>query len=839
MKQPKPQFEQHQWPVGGGEMGTLFREMDWSQTPLGPIERWPQSLKTAVDIALAHRFPAAIAVGHGAVALYNDAYARMIGSRHPGALGHSVLDVFTEVRHLFEPILGRVWCGETVVQERQLYPFIRNGALEDAWFTITYAPLRNESGAIIAVFSVMIEVTAQVLAERRRVASEARQTFLLHLTDHLRSLSDPTAIMAAAAKLLGRHFGVAVVQYLVVGADGDTYTVAAQYSDGRLPHVPAQRGRISDHGSGWGPELRSGKEVFSDDHATRPADAEASRAFGVLSGSAVPLIRDGRLVAIFSTGHSEPRRWTDAEMTLQREVAERTWAAVERACAEAALRASEENYRALFETMDQGFCLIERIEASAGQPADFRYLTANPAFERHTGMHDVVGKTIRELVPGAEQSTMDLYDGVARTGQLLQFEAYVSALDLWMEAHVVPTHTPGQIAVLFTNVSDRKRAEEALRASEQNLHGVANIVPDLLWHSDPDGSTTWYNERWMEYTGQTFEQAIGWGWMAAIHPDDREASARRYREAVEHNIPLQQEQRIRRHDGMYRWFLVRAEPLRDEEGRIVRMYGAATDIHEQRAEREELEARVATATAQLRDLSRQLLTVQEEERRHLARELHDEIGQALTGLQLRLDAVSRAVGPRDVSPLADADALVRVLTAQVRTLSMSLRPAALDTLGLAPALLGLIEGYQKNTSVVVDLRHHGLDRRFSTAVEITAYRVVQEALTNVARHAHVAAVAVQALAEGGMLTVTIRDDGCGFDTNRTSLAGGLGGMRERVGLLGGTLVIESRPGAGTLVAAELPLEDEAAGEVATARHEAHPADEAGTSEPWKGAGAGP
>uniref|UniRef100_B8HM29 histidine kinase n=1 Tax=Cyanothece sp. (strain PCC 7425 / ATCC 29141) TaxID=395961 RepID=B8HM29_CYAP4 len=128
--------------------------------------------------------------------------------------------------------------------------------------------------------------------------------------------------------------------------------------------------------------------------------------------------------------------------------------------------------------------------------------------------------------------------------------------------------------------AERPKTEAALRESEARLQAVTNLVPDLLWDSEPDGSTNWYNQRWMEYTGQTFEQAIGWGWIEAIHPDDREASARRYREAVEQGVPLRQEHRIRRHDGVYRWFLVNAFPLRDESGKVIKMYGAATDIHE-------------------------------------------------------------------------------------------------------------------------------------------------------------------------------------------------------------------------------------------------------------------
>ncbi len=107
-------------------------------------------------------------------------------------------------------------------------------------------------------------------------------------------------------------------------------------------------------------------------------------------------------------------------------------------------------------------------------------------------------------------------------------------------------------------------------------------MPDLLWESDSDGSTNWYNNRWLEYTGQSFEEAIGWGWTHAIHPDDREVSAKDYAEAVEAGRPLRQEHRIRSHQGEYRWFVVNATPHIDDNGRVIRMYGAATDIHDRK-----------------------------------------------------------------------------------------------------------------------------------------------------------------------------------------------------------------------------------------------------------------
>ncbi|MDZ7955747.1 PAS domain S-box protein, partial [Nostoc sp. DedQUE09] len=135
---------------------------------------------------------------------------------------------------------------------------------------------------------------------------------------------------------------------------------------------------------------------------------------------------------------------------------------------------------------------------------------------------------------------------------------------------------------------EQRQGEAALRESEARMQSITNLVPDLLWDSEPNGFTNWYNQQWLEYTGQTFEQAIGWGWVDTIHPDDREGSAQRYREATEQGVRLRQEHRIRRYDGEYRWFVVNAFPLKDESGKVIKMYGAATDIHEARVAMEAL-----------------------------------------------------------------------------------------------------------------------------------------------------------------------------------------------------------------------------------------------------------
>jgi signal transduction histidine kinase len=210
----------------------------------------------------------------------------------------------------------------------------------------------------------------------------------------------------------------------------------------------------------------------------------------------------------------------------------------------------------------------------------------------------------------------------------------------------------------------------------------------------------------------------------------------------------------------------------------------------------------------LQTLSRRLLEVQEAERRHLARELHDEVGQTLTGLRLLLkpngDAAADAVNTR----FEQARDLVDELLERVRGLSFDLRPAALDQLGLLPALLALFERYTGQTGVLVDFKHQGVEGRFAPEVETTAYRIVQEALTNAARHAGVAGVTVRVWAAADLLSVQIEDRGRGFDPDVALAAprsGGLAGMQERVLLLDGHLTIESRPGGGTEITAELPL----------------------------------
>lgn len=212
---------------------------------------------------------------------------------------------------------------------------------------------------------------------------------------------------------------------------------------------------------------------------------------------------------------------------------------------------------------------------------------------------------------------------------------------------------------------------------------------------------------------------------------------------------------------------------------------------------------------ELEALSHRLVEAQESERRLVARELHDEVGQALTGVRIVLELAAQS--PDAAAYLAEAQAQVSELTRRVQTLSLSLRPAMLDDLGLLPALLWHFERYTAQTGVEVNFQHGQVNRRFNSEIETAGYRIVQEALTNVARHAGVKSAAVRLWADPARLMVEVADAGRGFSPDELAASArhstGLSSMRERAALLGGQCVIETGLGRGVRITAEIPLDE--------------------------------
>lgn len=353
------------------------------------------------------------------------------------------------------------------------------------------------------------------------------------------------------------------------------------------------------------------------------------------------------------------------------------------------------------------------------------------------------------------------------------------------------------------------RRTEALAASEAQFKAISNLVPDILWRTDAVGESEWRSEQWLRYTGD----GTMTGGMAFVHPDDRDDTQAWVRETVAGRQLAPHEYRLRRHDGAYRWFIARMSPLAGPGGEIQHWFGSATDIERHQLARHALEAQVDERTVALahanglqQELLHRLSRSQEDERRRIARELHDSLGQYLTALKLALSALAPLVSDPALRELvAHLDALTTEVDRELDDVIAALRPVVLDELGLAGALPVIVADWSRQSGIAAEalLLHLG-DERFDDESESTLYRVTQESLTNVLKHAHARNVSVTLTRRQDELHLTVEDDGVGFDVGRHGTGWGLRGMAERARGAGGLLQIESAPDNGTTVLVRLP-----------------------------------
>lgn len=367
---------------------------------------------------------------------------------------------------------------------------------------------------------------------------------------------------------------------------------------------------------------------------------------------------------------------------------------------------------------------------------------------------------------------------------------------------------------MHVNITARVLGEQALRQSEAEQRRLARqlLVAQAVgnvgsWQTDLSTMEVSWSEqthRIFETDPETFETTHA-SFLERVHPKDRDAVGRAFQDSLRDTGPFSVEHRVLLPDGRTKVVEERWQTFRDEHGQVTHAVGSCQDI----TERKQAETALGQAAARMEALSRQVLHAQEDERRRIARGLYDELGQALTALKINVQGAAQG-GDDSAARHRDGIAIIDQAIQQVRGMALDLRPSILDDLGLIAALRWYVGRHAQRTGVQGRVDADPDHIRAHPEIETVCFRIAQEALTNVARHARATQLSVERVQHPEGLLLVVRDNGIGFDPEsalRVAWRGnslGLVGMRERVELVGGRIAFVSQPNAGSEVHVELP-----------------------------------
>jgi len=488
---------------------------------------------------------------------------------------------------------------------------------------------------------------------------------------------------------------------------------------------------------------------------------------------------DGKILKWFGTG-------TDIEIIKQTE---------ER------IRNSERLYRSLFENMINGFTYCQMLYDEQNKPYDLIYLSVNKAFESLTGLKEAVGKKISEVIPGIQTTNpklIELYGRVANGGDPEQFEEYVESLKMWF---FVSVYCPkqGYFVAVFDVITERKKNEEEIVMLANSL----KIVNECVCITDMENKFIFVNQSFLKTYGYSEEELIGKHISIVRLPDKASASVEEILSATI-SVGWQGELLNKRKDGIIFPVYLSTTILNDKENKPYGLIGVATDITERKRSEEEIKE----AKKQLEELYKRLNDIREDERARISREIHDELGQSLTALKMDLNWTKDLIG-NNITVRGKINGMLDLVSStikKVQNISADLRPGILDDLGLNSAIEWYCEEFEKRYGIICHLELediHGINSK----IQLTLFRILQEGLTNVAKHANAKNIIVKLLLSVGKIYLKISDDGIGIGEEKIKSKNSLGfiGMRERLKEFNGTLEIISSENKGTCKVVCVPL----------------------------------
>jgi PAS domain S-box-containing protein len=544
-----------------GEAAALMRGLDWNESPLGPPQGWPQSLRSVVSLLLRSKFPMFVAWGPSLGFLYNDPYAEILGRKHPSAMGRRFEDIWFEIWDDVGPLAKRALAGEASYLENLPLTMQRKGFEEPTWFTFSYSPVVDEHGDVAGMYCVCTETTETVVAEESRRAQMQR----------LRSLFEPAPGLFAVTRGREHDYEITNPAYLeFVGRQGILGLSVRE----ALPELDQkfidQLDEVFDSGVPY-----IGRRIPVGLRRGTQGEMEERIVDFVFQ----PFVGDnGKVDGIFIQG-------TDI---------------TEQAVAERDAQTERRRLDAVIESLPSGVILVDRKGAIMRVNAANRAIWGEHPMSAGVAEYDAWRGTWADGSARHGQPVLPEDWALARalrgevvTGDVVKIRPFGKGPRRTLLMQAMPIRLEdGELAgavVAQTDISDRMRAEAELRASEARFRTITDAMPQMVWSALPDGYHDYFNRQWYDYTGLPQGETDGERWADVFHRDDQPLAWARWRHSLETGEDYEIQYRLRHHTGEYRWVLGRAVPVRSERGAIIRWLGTCTDIHEQRLAQDSLQ----------------------------------------------------------------------------------------------------------------------------------------------------------------------------------------------------------------------------------------------------------
>ncbi len=625
-----------------GEMAECIRGFAWEQTPLGAMEGWTDALVGAVNMVLETQFPTVLLWGPELVVMYNDGYMPFMAEKHPAMLGQPGKRVWPEAWHLFGSKLeGTFARGERFYLENQLIPVVRQGVLKDVYWTYGYSPIRDAAGTICGVMAIAIDVTEKLTAERERdeIAASLKHT-LESTTDGLATLD----------------------------------------KEWRYTYMNEQGARMV----GLRPEDFVGKVVW--DLFPEALQAEFGREYRLAVETGQPRHFDALLPGpsnVWLECHCYP---TEQGLSVYfRNVTEQK-------ITEKALRESERRFRKLFESDLMGIGIPDTSGGFRDSNEELLRLTGYTRADQEAGLVRWDAMTPPEY---AEVDREHIKEALER-GSCTPYEKEYIRKDGTrvpiLCGYALVEGSREEFVGFALDLSRQKEAEHELREREERFRVLAESMPPMVWMSNGDGENIYSNRRARDYFGVEEAQMMGFGWKKFLHPDDVAKTDAIWGRCYETAEPYVDELRLRRKDGVYRHFLARAVPIKNDAGEIERWIGSATDIHDQKMAEEALRRSEKLATAG-----------------RLAASIAHEINNPLAGVTnaLYLALLDKSLGEETLGYLKTAEEelqrVSQITTQTLRFHKQSKMAARVDVCDIVDSVLALFRGRLAGKKIAVSL----------------------------------------------------------------------------------------------------------------------------------------